>query len=100
MCASPRATQTKIVLNQHAGHGGHYCWGLWVQSLGRKLFSAVTNAFNPGASGRNWVDPDIISIDLGLTMLMMENQRTGAIRHRLCSASAGPRNEPVGLSKD
>lgn len=53
---------------------------VWVQSLGRKLFSAVTNAFNPGASGRNWVDPDIISIDLGLTTLMMENQRTGAIR--------------------
>lgn len=38
------------------------------------------NAFNPGASAAGWYDPDIISIDLGLTMLMIENQRSGSIR--------------------
>ena len=38
------------------------------------------NSFNPGASTRGWYDPDIISIDLGLTMLMIENQQYGTVR--------------------
>lgn len=38
------------------------------------------NAFNPGAPEEGWYDPDIISIDLGLTMLMVENQHSGAVR--------------------
>jgi hypothetical protein len=37
------------------------------------------NAFNPGASVGGWYDQDIISIDLGLMMLMIENQQSGAV---------------------
>ena len=34
------------------------------------------DAFNPLTS---WYDPDVIGIDLGITMLMAENQRTGFV---------------------
>ncbi len=35
-----------------------------------------TDAFNPL---RGWYNPDVLGIDLGITMLMAENQRTGMI---------------------
>ena len=39
------------------------------------------NAFHPGAAnGKGWFDTDVIAIDLALTMLMAENQRTGSVR--------------------
>lgn len=34
------------------------------------------DAFNPLTG---WVDPDVIGIDLGITTLMAENQRTGFV---------------------
>lgn len=37
------------------------------------------NAFNPGAPDGGWYDQDIISIDLGLAMLMVENLLTGSV---------------------
>jgi hypothetical protein len=37
------------------------------------------NAFNPGTPNGGWYDPDIISIDLGLSMLMVENLLTGNV---------------------
>jgi hypothetical protein len=37
---------------------------------------SFVDAFNPLT---NWYDPDVIGIDLGITMLMAENQRTGLI---------------------
>jgi len=37
------------------------------------------NAFNPGSPDGGWYDPDIISIDLGLGMLMVENLLTGSV---------------------
>ncbi len=35
-----------------------------------------TDAFNPG---NGWVNPDVIGIDVGITMLMVENHRTGFV---------------------
>ena len=32
--------------------------------------------FNPG---NGWVNPDVIGIDVGITMLMVENHRTGFV---------------------
>ena len=37
---------------------------------------SFVDAFNPLT---NWYDPDVIGIDLGITMLMVENQRSGLI---------------------
>lgn len=38
------------------------------------------DAFNPGAHhGQGWYDRDAIAIDLALTLLMAENQRTGSV---------------------
>jgi hypothetical protein len=34
------------------------------------------DAFNPLS---NWYNPDVIGIDVGITMLMAENKRTGFI---------------------
>jgi hypothetical protein len=34
------------------------------------------DAFNPLT---NWYDPDVLGIDLGITMLMAENRRTGFV---------------------
>jgi hypothetical protein len=34
------------------------------------------NAFNVD---KNWYDPDVIGIDLGMMLLLIENQRTGLI---------------------
>ena len=34
------------------------------------------DAFNPLT---NWYDPDVMEIDLGITMLMAENHRTGFV---------------------
>jgi hypothetical protein len=34
------------------------------------------NAFNPL---KDWYDPDVIGIDTGITMLMLENARTGFV---------------------
>jgi len=36
----------------------------------------LVDAFNPLT---NWYNPDVLGIDLGITMLMAENQRTGSI---------------------
>ena len=41
------------------------------QAYGRYGFS---NAINPG---KNWVDPDVIGIDLGMMMLQIENWKDG-----------------------
>lgn len=39
------------------------------------------DAFNPGArNNRGWFDPDVIAIDLGLTMLMAENLATRSVQ--------------------
>ena len=39
------------------------------------------DAFNPGANGgAGWYDRDVIAIDLGLTMLMAENQQTRSVQ--------------------
>ncbi|WP_161570843.1 glucoamylase family protein [Granulicella sibirica] len=47
------------------------------KSFGRYGF---VDAFNPGANdSRGWFDNDVVGIDLGLTMLMAENQQTGAV---------------------
>jgi hypothetical protein len=37
------------------------------------------NAFNPGSADGGWYDTDVISIDLGLSMLMVENLMSGSI---------------------
>jgi hypothetical protein len=37
------------------------------------------NAFNPGSPDGGWYDPDIIAIDLGLSMLMIENQQSEGV---------------------
>ncbi len=47
----------------------HYTKKVW------KRYSFV-DAFNPNTS---WVDPDVIGIDLGITMLGAENARTGFV---------------------
>ena len=36
----------------------------------------LIDAFNPLT---NWYNPDVLGIDLGITMLMAENQRTGFV---------------------
>jgi hypothetical protein len=48
---------------------GSYAAGAW----GRY---GLRDAFNPLT---NWYNPDVLGIDLGITMLMAENQRTGLI---------------------
>ena len=42
-----------------------------------------TDAFNPG---NGWVNPDVIGIDVGITMLMVENHRTGLVWKTFMSA--------------
>jgi hypothetical protein len=45
---------------------------------GAKIYGryAFADAFNP-ATG--WVDPDVIGIDVGITLVSAENLRTGAV---------------------
>jgi hypothetical protein len=38
------------------------------------------DAFNPFSG---WHDPDVLGIDLGITMVMAENHRTGLVRNTL-----------------
>ncbi|HVO62976.1 MAG TPA: glucoamylase family protein [Terriglobales bacterium] len=43
-----------------------------------------TDAFNPG---NGWVNPDVIGIDVGITMIMAENQRSGFVWSTFMGAS-------------
>jgi len=52
------------VLRTVRGRYGNRAWSKY----------GFVDAFNPQS---NWSDPDVLGIDLGITMLMAENQRTG-----------------------
>jgi hypothetical protein len=56
------------------------------QSWGRYGFC---DAFHPGA---NWYDPDVLGIDLGISVLMAENYRTGFVWNTFA------RNPEVGIA--
>jgi hypothetical protein len=48
------------------------------EKFGEKIYGiyGFADAFNPNTS---WVDPDVIGIDLGITLLSAENSRTGNV---------------------
>jgi hypothetical protein len=50
------------------------------RKYGRKVYGkyGFTDAFNPN---NGWVNPDVIGIDLGITLLGAENARTGNVWH-------------------
>jgi hypothetical protein len=54
------------VLRNIRGTYASKAWGLY----------SYVDAFNPLTS---WYDPDVLGIDLGITMVMAENQRTGMV---------------------
>ena len=58
--------ETLRVLQHLHRHHGRRIWGRY----------GFADAFNP-ATG--WVNPDVLGIDLGITMLMAENHRTGLV---------------------
>ena len=61
---TPKEVQTTVLKMRH--------------DLGDKLWGryGFSNSFN---LDRNWYDPDVIGIDLGMAMLAIENDRTGMI---------------------
>ena len=56
-----------------------------IQTLYPKVWQRYgpVDAFNPLT---NWYDPDVIGIDVGITMLMAENQRTGFVWNTFMTA--------------
>jgi hypothetical protein len=48
------------------------------EKFGEKIYGiyGFTDAFNPLTG---WIDPDVIGIDLGITLLSAENSRTGNV---------------------
>jgi hypothetical protein len=54
------------VLHALKDHHGKYAWGRY----------GFCDAFHPDAQ---WYDPDVLGIDLGVTVLMAENLRTGFV---------------------
>jgi hypothetical protein len=48
--------------------------------FGDKIYGGYgfTDAFNPH---NGWINPDVIGIDLGITLLSAENLRTGKVWH-------------------
>jgi hypothetical protein len=56
-----------------------------------------TDAFN---RDRNWVDPDVIGIDLGAALLMIENYRTGRVwKHFMAQPAMRTGLRRAGLDK-
>lgn len=56
------------------------------------------DAFNPLT---NWYDPDVLGIDLGITMLMAENHRTGFVWQTFMkNPEAGTAMQKVGFQPD
>jgi len=56
-----------------------------------------TDAFNPMNS---WINPDVIGIDVGITMLMVENHRTGLVWNTFMSSPEAQRGmELAGFRK-
>ncbi len=56
----------KVLRNIRSRYGHQGAWGRY----------GFVDAFNPLT---NWYDPDVIGIDVGITMLMAENKRTGFV---------------------
>ena len=56
----------KVLRNIRNRYGDKGAWGRY----------GFVDAFNPL---KNWYNPDVIGIDLGITMLMAENKRTGFV---------------------
>ena len=57
---------TKVLRNIRGRYGNKGAWGRY----------GFVDAFNPLT---NWYDTDVIGIDVGITMLMAENKRTGFV---------------------
>jgi hypothetical protein len=60
------------------------------EQFGEKLYGryGFVDAFNPTTA---WVDPDVIGIDLGITLLSVQNLRTGSIWRWFMSNAEIPR---------
>jgi hypothetical protein len=56
----------QVLRNIRGRYGPHGAWGRY----------GLVDAFNPLT---NWYNPDVIGIDVGITMLMAENRRTGFV---------------------
>ena len=56
----------KVLRNIRGRYGSKGAWGRY----------GLVDAFNPLT---NWYNPDVIGIDVGITLLMAENQRTGFV---------------------
>ena len=56
----------KVLRNIRGRYGKQGAWGLY----------GFVDAFNPLTG---WYNPDVIGIDVGITMVMAENQRSGFV---------------------
>lgn len=70
-----------------------------LERYGNKVWTryGFVDAFHPG---KGWYSPDIIGIDVGITLLMIENARTGSVWNAIMSTVEAPRAfDIVGLQK-
>lgn len=67
--------------------GGADVWGRY----------GFADAFNPHTG---WVSPDVIAIDVGITMLMAENMRSGFVWHYFMKATEAKRGLELAGFKD
>lgn len=60
------------------------------QKFGKRIYGryGFTDAFNPNTG---WINPDVIGIDVGITLVSAENLRTGSVWHYFMSNAEIPR---------